>query len=145
MRTARYRSRAGGVAAALAGAGMLGAMAGCSFSESAVSPSKSVSASSESSSADHEDAYRQEVRDYTAAYVQSGGQDDSFERTLADLGRKHGISDWQSNSNTWVGVGQGLARAGVTGEAYDTYKANLAGGHLARMQGIERGYGSARR
>lgn len=126
---------------ALAGA------AGCSISQSSVSISESIGTSSESfstssasSSRTDTDRYREDVAQYTQAYVQSGGRYDAFQRTLAELARTRGISDWEDSQATWVGVGQGLARAGVSEMALDTWKTNLAGDDEAKRRAIERGF-----
>lgn len=126
---------------------LLVTVAGCSISASSVSisesigtSSESVSGSSASSSRTNEDRYREDVAEYTKAYVQSGGQYDAFERTLADLAQKRGISDWESSKATWVGVGQGLARARVSELALGTWKTNLAGDDEAKRRAIESGF-----
>ncbi|MCW5889892.1 MAG: putative lipoprotein [bacterium] len=136
----------------LRGAAMVALLAlvaatGCSISASSVSISESIGTSSESisgssasSSRSDTDRYREDVAEYTKAYVQSGGQYDAFQRTLADLARKRGISDWESSKATWVGVGQGLARAKVSEVALDTWKTNLAGDDDAKRRAIESGY-----
>lgn len=123
------------------------AAGGCSFSNSSVSLSESIgtssesfSASSASSSRTDSDRYREDVAEYTKAYVQSGGRYDAFDRTLAELAQKRGISDWEDNKATWVGVGQGLARARVSEVALETWKTNLAGDDEAKRSAIERGY-----
>jgi hypothetical protein len=133
--------------AAIALLALVAASAGCSFSNSSVSLSESIGTSSESfgassasSSRTDTDRYREDVAQYTQAYVQSGGQFDAFDRTLAELAHKRGISDWESSTATWVGVGQGLARAGVSEVALDTWKSNLAGNDDAKRRAIERGY-----
>ena len=48
------------------------------------------------------------MRNYTSAYVKSGGDFDSFNRGLADIAAKHGVSNWESDTNTFIGIGQGL-------------------------------------
>lgn len=125
----------------------LAAAAGCSISQSSISISESIgtssesfSASSASSSRTDTDRYREDVAQYTQAYVQSGGQYDAFQRTLAELARKRGISDWEDSKATWVGVGQGLARARVSEMALDTWKTNLAGDDEAKRRAIESGF-----
>ena len=121
--------------------------AGCSISASSISISDSVgsvsgsiSESSASSSRSRETDYQNDVRDYTAAYVKSGGRYESFQSELATLARKQGISDWENSKATWVGVGEGLKRGGVTGVAYDTYKQNLTSGDAQKMTWVQSGY-----
>ncbi len=119
----------------------------CSFSYSSKSLSDSSGSSSESSassSGSRETDYQNDVRDYTAAYVKSGGQYESFQSELAALAKKRGISDWENNKATWIGVGQGLKRGGVTGVAYSTYKQNLTGGESQKMDWVQSGYDSVK-
>jgi|SRR5262245_54756102 len=127
----------------------LALLAGCSISRSSSSPfewssdsSASSSASSGSSSRDRAEEYRNDVRDYTAAYVQSGGQFDAFPRGLSNIASKHGVSNWESDNNTYVGVGQGLRKAGVSPEGLSVWKANLAGGDSSKAAALQKGYDS---
>jgi hypothetical protein len=122
----------------------LTAATGCSFVDSAISPSQSVSASSASLAGDRDEDFRRAVRDYTVEHVRAGGGYDAFERSLDDIARRHGISDWENDANTWVGVGQGLARAGVTGETLESYKTSLTSSDPARMREVQRGYDGER-
>jgi len=123
----------------------LTAAVGCSFVDSAISPSQSVSASSASLAAgDRDEAFRSAVRDYTVKHVRAGGGYDAFERSLDDIARRHGISDWENDPNTWVGVGQGLALAGITGETLESYKTSLTSSDPARLRELQRGYDGER-
>lgn len=125
--------------------GLTLAAAGCSFSYSSKSLSDSSASSSESSasSAGSRDAdYQNDVRDYTAAYVKSGGQYESFQSELAAIAKRRGITDWENNQSTWLGVGQGLKRGGVTGVAYSTYQQNLTGLEAKKMKWVQTGYDS---
>ena len=83
---------------------------GCSFSYSSNSSSES-SASSSGSSESSETQYRNDVRDFTAAYVKSGGRLDDFKRRLADLAKERGITDWEQNLLTYEAIGRGLKKA----------------------------------
>ena len=77
---------------------------GCSISTSPSDSSESASDSSgslsdssgssfgSSSPEGKEAAYRDDVRDYTAAYVKSGGRIADFDRKLGGLARSRGIS-----------------------------------------------------
>jgi hypothetical protein len=111
--------------------------AGCSISAS----SESSSASSASSSPESKETqYRNDVRDYTAAYVKSGGAFEEYKRRLGDLARERGITDWETNLLTYEGIGRGLGKAKVSQVELDTYTANLAGGDPARIKAIKDGY-----
>lgn len=100
------------------------ASAGCSFSYSSESisdsitgSSKSVSDSISSSSPDgsskSEQAYREDVRDYTSTAARSGRRAAEFEGGLARVAEQHGVTNWEADRATWVGIGEGLGRAGV--------------------------------
>jgi hypothetical protein len=118
-------------------------LAGCSISDSSVSISDSIGSSSESSASSSRSrtaAYPDDVRDFTAAWAKSGGQSDQFQSEIARLAGKHGISDWENNKATWVGVGAGLRQGGVAGTPFETYKQNLTGGDADRMSWLQQGY-----
>jgi hypothetical protein len=119
---------------------------GCSIS---TSPSDSSEASSDSSGSSSrssspesaEASYRDDVRDYTAAYVKSsGGRAADFNAKLGELARNRGIANWEDNMTTYDGIGRGLAKAGVTDVERDTYVANLSGGDPKRAAAIRKGY-----
>src|SRR6185369_3750686 len=120
--------------------------AGCSISKSISSPfewsSASSTSSSDSSSRDRSESYRSDVRDYTAAYVQSGGQFDTFNRGLSNIAAKHGVSNWESDTDTYLGIGQGLRKAGVTPSQLSVWKTNLAGADSSKASAIQKGYDS---
>ena len=121
------------------------ALQGCSFSASSESSSDSSASSSASSSPpSKESLYRDDVRDYTAAYVKSGGQIADFNARVSQLAQTRGITNWEDNMVTYEGIGQGLAKAGVSGVAYDTYVTNLSRGDTAKAAAIQKGYQSAR-
>lgn len=116
-----------------------------SSSDSSGSLSDSAGSSSGSSSPEgKEAAYRDDVRDYTATYVKSGGRIADFDKKLGELARSRGITDWEENMATYEGIGRGLGKAGVRGVELDTYVQNLAGGDPKKMAAIQKGYESAR-
>lgn len=141
------------LAAALAVSGCSISASSKSLSDSSGSSAKSSGASadssagsSKSSSGDEEGGeYRDQVRDFTASYVTSGGQLSAFQRTLGELAKRHGITDWEGDRTTFVGIGEGLAAAGVEGAALGAFEASLAGSDSIRRQAIEEGYATARR
>jgi hypothetical protein len=120
--------------------------AGCSISDSISSPfswsSDSIASSSRSSSRNRAEDYRNDVADYTQAQVQSGGDFPTFTRGLGAIAAKHGVSDWESDSNTYVGIGQGLKRAGVTQTQVDVWETNLSHGDKSKASAIQSGYDS---
>jgi hypothetical protein len=129
---------------------------GCSIS---TSPSDSLEASSDASGSlsdssgsssgssspeSREAAYRDDVRDYTAAYVKSGGRIADFDKKLGELARSRGITNWEENMATYEGIGRGLGKAGVNGVELERYTQNLAGGDPKKVAAIQKGYESAK-
>lgn len=120
--------------------------AGCSISDSVSSPfewsSASSASSSRSSSRGRED-YQNDVAGYTQAQVQSGGDFDTFTRGLGRVAAQHGVSNWESDNDTYVGIGQGLKRAGVNQTQVDVWKTNLSKGDQSKASAIQTGYDAA--
>lgn len=128
---------------------LLTAAVGCSFSESSVSISKSVSKSissplesSSASSPGGTQGYQSDVADYTYAYIISSGQFDTFWKGLAGIAERRGISNWEEDSRTYVGIGQGAGKAKLKGTELETFAKNMSGGDARKMQLIQQGYDS---
>jgi hypothetical protein len=123
------------------------AINGCSFSDSSGSISDSTSSiiSSPSSVSGKSKKYQNEVADYTMAYVKStqpGADYNTFLKGVSDIAAKEGITNWDQDSLTYMGIGVGLKKANVEGIAYETYKKNFAGGDSKKMEEIQDGYES---
>jgi len=122
---------------------------GCSFSYSSESSAKTLASpftsSSSSSGGGSKQSYRDDVRDYTAAYVQSSADVAGFERGLGDVAKRHGVTNWEADSTTYVGIGQGLAKAKVSDATFLAFKQNLANGDADKAAAIQQGYDSVRR
>lgn len=120
---------------------------GCSFSDSSESVSDLTSSiiSSPSSFSDNEEKYENEVSDYTMAYVKSSEAEadySGFRKGLSDIAAKRGISNWDQESSTYIGIGKGLKKAGVSGIALETYKTNFANANEENIKNIQKGYDS---
>jgi hypothetical protein len=121
---------------------------GCSFyysSESSVKMLTSPSRSSKSSSGGDEEkkeAYRDDVRDFTAAWATQHDDVAGFEAALADVARRHGITDWEAEDATYTAVGAGLKRADVRAADRARYELLVAGTTPAKVALIRDGYGS---
>lgn len=125
------------------------ALAGCSISASSESLSKSSGSSSDSSSSSSpgaaDRAYRQDVSDYTRAFVKSHGSDlQGFQTDLAHIASKHGITNWEENPSTYTAIGAGLAGANANSAEVLAYKRNLTGGDSRKSDLIQQGYDAAR-
>lgn len=116
-------------------------LVGCSISASSKSSSDSSASSSGSSSPESKETqYRNDVRDFTASYVKSGGRVEDFKRRLGDLAKERGITDWEENMATYEGIGRGLGKAKVSQVELDTYTANLSGGDPKKAKAIKDGF-----
>jgi hypothetical protein len=120
---------------------------GCSLSYSSKSISDSTSSivSSPSSVSGKSKKYQNEVADYTMAYVKSsqpGADYTTFLKGLSDIAAKEGVTNWDQDSLTYMGIGKGLKKADVEGVAYETYKKNFAGGDSKKTEEIQDGYES---
>jgi hypothetical protein len=126
----------------------LSAGVGCSFSASSKSISKSISSpfrSSSESSKSNATRYREEVADYAQGFATGGGGDVSgFKRGLAGIAEKRGISDWESNGDTWKSLGKGLGRTEITDAAFAGFVESWSGGDSTRSDLMRKGFKSAR-
>jgi hypothetical protein len=121
---------------------------GCSFSasskgssDSSDSSSDSSASSSKSSSPDSAEAqYKNDVREYTAAYVKTGGQFDAFRRGIGDIAKKHNITNWEESTVTYEGIGQGLGEARVSDLQLKAYMDGLAGQDASKRTAMQKGY-----
>jgi hypothetical protein len=100
---------------------------GCSISYSLEKSSDSVSASldsitsiSTSSSGGGEEkvnetgtVYEEDVAAVTVLYVSREKTTDDYQRQVTKIAKNHGISDWEQEETTFLGMGKGLRRAGV--------------------------------
>ena len=125
------------------------ALAGCSISDSvsrsASSPFEWSSDSSRSSSEGGSEAYEGDVRDYTEVYLRSGGRFDQFMGGLGRLAMTYGITNWEDDHVTYVGIGRGLKKANVTNVELEVYKTNLARTDREKALNIQNGYDSEAR
>lgn len=122
----------------------------CSFSKSSESSSDSskslfdmasspLSASSDSS-ADEQERYESDVADYTTEFVSSQtGTLEQFREHLSDLAKDHGITQWESDRYTYVGIGRGLKKAKLGGPQISAFTESLSGKDPMKKQAIEDG------
>jgi hypothetical protein len=83
------------------------------------------------------------VRTYTAGYAKGGGQvDDAFQKQLAELAGRHGVSNWEDADATFQGLGEGLGQAGVGQLELDAYMEALARSDSNKRKAMQEGYNS---
>ena len=119
---------------------------GCSFYYSSESSMKTLTSPCRSSGSskdeDKKEAYRDDVRDFTAAYASTHRDPQAFERGLGEVARRHGITDWEADDTTYVAVGAGLKRAAVSGPDLASYETTIGRTEPAKVALIRRGYAS---
>jgi len=143
----------------LIGAAALCLLAGCGVFKSSTtqasveSSSKSSAASSRSSSSpfrwssdssspagDTASAYQRDVTDYTAKFAASDGDVQSFQRDLSAIAEDHGVTDWEQDDATYLAIGSGLAKAGVSGERYQLLSVELSNQNQTHLALVNSGY-----
>lgn len=124
------------------------AASGCSISrsisDSISSPFEWSSDSSDSSSHDHDDAYLNDLRDYTDVYVRSSTDPEGLKRGVSVIAQKHGVTNWEADSATFRGIGEGLGKADVSQKEVDSFKMALADNRPIESAAIQRGYDAER-
>lgn len=124
--------------------------AGCSFSKSSESSSDSSKSSfdivsspfksSSDSSGDEKEEFENDVADYTAEFVTSStGTLDDFREHVGELAKDHGITDWENDRYTYVGVGRGLKKAKLGKPQISAFTESLSGNDPMKKQAIEDG------
>jgi hypothetical protein len=121
---------------------------GCSFSASSKGSSNSSESSSDSSASSSrssspesaEAQYKSDVREYTAAYMKTGGQFDAFRRGIGDIAKKHNITNWEDSTVTYEGIGEGQGEAGASQVQLKAYMDGLAGQDAAKRAAMQKGY-----
>jgi hypothetical protein len=115
---------------------------GCSKSSTSEASSEGSSDSSASSSGSSSgpSRYVREVRDYTYQFVLSGGPIEEFSRGLGPIAEKRGVADWESNEDTYEGIGRGLKRTGVSGARLESLKQQFADSNIEREAWIQKAY-----
>lgn len=99
--------------------------------------SSSSSGGEESSASQH---YKSDVGLLTILHLRGSSSPEGFKRDLSDVAARHGVSDWESNRTTFLGVGQGLKRAGVSQSEFKDFLSQVASPDAARL--VQKGYDS---
>lgn len=114
-----------------------------SLSESSDSLSgsfKSSSKSSTSSSGDSKESYLRDIKQYAAVYAGSNRDMKGFTRGLSSISAKHGVNDWEAYNATYIGIGEGFAKAAVSQQQADIYSSLLAQGDQLKIAAIQQGF-----
>jgi len=109
-------------------------------SDSLSESSKSSSRSSKSSSEEKKESYIRDIKQYTVAYTRSNNDIKDFPKGVSIISEKHGITDWEAYSATYLGIGEGFAKAAVTQQQLDIYISSLAVGDQQKVAAIKQGF-----
>ena len=102
----------------------------------ASSPSSSVQTSKDKK----KEGYEKDVRDYTAEYVKSSDANtETFRVRLGKIATKYGIAQWDQEKSTYVAIGKGLHKAGLSKTQYEAFKTSLGDSLPWKMESIEEG------
>jgi hypothetical protein len=113
-------------------------------SDSSSESSKSSSKSSKSSSDDKKESYIRDIKQYTVAYTRSNSDIKGFSKGLTTISHKHGVTDWEAYNATYLGIGEGFAKAAVTQQQLDVYSSYLAAGDQLKVAAIQQGFSQGR-
>jgi hypothetical protein len=119
---------------------------GCSISNSSDTLSDSISSpfkwssKSSDSSSDGASAYRQDVSDYTVAFVRSGDDLDAFRSGLRELAESRGVTNWEEDSLTCASIGLGLRSADFTDARAMAFARQLLGEDGVGLEALRAGY-----
>lgn len=130
-------------ASALLMVSLLGCAAGSSMSESSNSIStsfESSSKSSTSSSEERKEAYRGDVRHYTEIYTRSSSDVAGLARGLSSIGEKYGTTNWEADHSTYIGIGEGMAKAKIPQGQVAAYMSHLAQGDPLKIAAMQKGF-----
>jgi hypothetical protein len=78
------------------------------------------------------------VTDYTAKFATSEGDAQSFQRDLSAIAEGHGVTDWEQDDATYLAIGRGLAKAGLSEQRFQDFAAQLSNGSQLAL--VKSGY-----
>jgi hypothetical protein len=76
--------------------------------------------------------------------VVSGGSDGAFLSGIAPIAQKRGISNWEADENTWIGIGRGLGRTKIDKVQLGVYENSWSGGDANKIKLIQKGFEQVR-
>lgn len=85
---------------------------------------QSISGSSSGAAKSQLQVYKMDIRDITASYFRTGF-DKEFKSDLQFIANKNGILNWQTDSTTYVAIGEGLKKANMKEYDFKLFLANL--------------------
>jgi hypothetical protein len=108
------------------------------LADSSNAASQSVSGSSSpAEESKEESSYRHDVRVATRALAEAGADDQALMRELGRIAGRHGVSRWEGDPATWLGVGEGLGEAGRSQGDVAALVARIGGDAVAQARAAE--------
>ncbi len=109
----RHLTIALAAATALATPFLVGACATAGASSASLGSASSLSGSSMSSAAaEHHHHYSSDVRAAARSAIVAGASEGEVLRSVGRVAERHGISDWEARSATYLAIGEALKQAG---------------------------------
>jgi hypothetical protein len=85
-------------------------------------------------------AYQRDVTDYTAKFAASEAESQSFQRDLSAIAEGHGVTDWERDETTYLAIGRGLAKAGLTEQRFQQLADELSNQDPSQLALVRSGY-----
>lgn len=114
-----------------------------SVSESSDSLSASVKSSSKSftsSSGESKDAYLRDIKQYTVVYSSSNHDMKGFMKGLTVISERYGVTNWESYTDTFFGIGAGFAKANISESQLQDLITVIAKGDPMKVTAIYQGF-----
>lgn len=77
---------------------------------------------------------------FTAMFVRAGGSEVEFQRDISRIARHNGITYWERESSTYLGIGAGLKKAGLGESDLDQFIGSFADANKKAAGMIRKGY-----
>jgi hypothetical protein len=88
--------------------------------------------------------YQQDVTQLAFTYGRQGGDIGALRSGVTTLATRRGLTNWEADELTCESIGQGVARAGMSQEAFASFSQQLFGNDPTKVDLLRRGYRSGR-
>lgn len=100
---------------------------------------QSISGSSSGGDKSKSQVYRRDIQDLTAMYYKNGF-DSEYNYDLAQVAKRNGILNWESDPSTYIGIGQGLKKAQVEEYEFQTFLNKFTANKKSLRSFLSEGY-----
>lgn len=84
--------------------------------------------------------YQQDVTELAFTFGQQGGDIGSLRSGVSNLATQRGLTNWEADALTCQSIGQGVARAGMSEDAFARFSQQLFGSDPAKVDQLRKGY-----